>query len=90
MAASCSNRIAFSGAAHLRGKLVDGGSFARVSALAMNGDCPFYLSCNRGTEVVLGWLNFPGAESFDAFGSVLWVRTGTNAFAATLQAAAVK
>jgi subtilisin family serine protease len=89
-AGSCSNRIALNGAASLRGKLVDGRPFARVSSLAKNGDCPFYLSSNRGTEVVLGWLNFPANQSSSALGSVLWVQTGTNAFAATLQATAAK
>jgi hypothetical protein len=90
MAASCSNRIALSGTANLRGKLVDGRPFARVSSLVRNGDCPFYLSYNRGTEVMLGWLNFPANQSVDALGSVLWVGAGTNAFATTLQATAVK
>jgi hypothetical protein len=37
---------------------------------------------------VLGWVNFP--DSTAASGTVLWVKTGTNGFAATLQAASVK
>ena len=88
-AAACSSRIAKSGSASVRGKFLDARPFARSSALAKNGDCPFYLPRNRGGEVVIGWLNFPGGPSASTLGSVLWVQTGTNAFAATLQAAAV-
>jgi hypothetical protein len=34
---------------------------------------------------VIGWLNFPAAPA--AGGTVVWARTGTNAFVATLTAA---
>jgi len=83
-AASGMTRISTSGVVNVRGKLNDGQAFTTASALAINGDCPFYLSRNRGAEVVIGWLNFgqPAAS-----GTVLWMRTGTNAFASTLQAA---
>jgi len=64
--------------------------FARISALAKNGDCPFYLSFNRGAEVVIGWLNFPSGQAPAADGSVLWVTTGANSFAATLQASSLR
>jgi len=86
LAASCSNRISRNGAASLRGRLLDGRPFARIGALAKNGDCPFYLPFNRSAEVVVGWLNFPVGQGPAADGSVLWVKTGTNSFAATLQA----
>jgi hypothetical protein len=55
------------------------------SSLAENGDYPFYLSLNHGTELVIGWLNFPAAREPAAGGSVVWSNTGTNAFARSLQ-----
>jgi hypothetical protein len=67
--------------------LDDGRAFGAGSSLARNGDYPFYLSLNRGQEIVIGWLNFPAAGTPTASGTVLWVRSGTNSFAATLQAA---
>ena len=85
-AATGSSRINLNGATRVRGTLADGRVFATASALARNGDCPFYLSLNRGNEVVIGWLNFPTGQSPAATGTVLWVRSGTNSFAATLQA----
>jgi hypothetical protein len=78
--------IARSGKARVKGRLEDGRAFSAGSLLARNGDCPFYLSFKRGTEVLIGRLNFPAAPTPTASGTVLWVRTGTNAFAATLQA----
>jgi hypothetical protein len=58
--------------------------------LARNGDCPFYLSLSHGSEIVAGWLNFSVPPAPAASGTVLWVGSGTNAFAATLQAASVE
>lgn len=81
------SRISLNGATNVRGKLSDGRAFGINSALARNGDCPFYLSLNRGAEVVIGWLNFPSGPGPAANGTVLWVKTGTNAFATTLQVA---
>jgi hypothetical protein len=85
-AAAGSSRITAGGLTRIKGNLADGRSFANASALAKNGDCPFYLSLNRGTEVVIGWLNYPVGQAPAANGSVLWVKTGTNSFAATLTA----
>ena len=85
-AAAGLSRISLSGATNVRGKLSDGRAFNTSSALAKNGDCPFYLSLNRGGEVVIGWLNFASGQGPTASGTVLWVKTGTNAFATTLQA----
>jgi hypothetical protein len=85
-AATGASAISSGGAARVKGLLNDGRAFSTASVLARNGDCPFYLSLNRGSEVVIGWLNFPASSSPTASGEVLWVRTGTNAFAATLQA----
>ncbi len=85
-AAAGLSRIFSSGATSVRGKLNDGRAFSASSALAKNGDCPFYLSLNRGAEIVIGWLNFAAGQGPTASGTVLWVKTGTNSFATTLQA----
>ena len=87
-AATGFSRISLGGGTNVRGKLSDGRPFSTASALAKNGDCPFYLSRNHGTELVIGWLNFPAGPGLAASGTVLWVSTGTNAFASTLYAAA--
>jgi subtilisin family serine protease len=84
-AATGSSSISTAGAAKVKGRLNDGRAFSVGSLLAKNGDCPFYLSFNHGSEAVIGWLNFPAAPA--ASGTVLWVRSGTNAFVATLTAA---
>jgi subtilisin family serine protease len=86
-AASGLSRISLGGAANVRGKLNDGRSFSTSNALAKNGDYPFYLSLNHGTEMVIGWLNFAAGQGPIASGTVQWINTGTNAFATTLQAA---
>jgi hypothetical protein len=80
-------RIARSGSSTVRGSFGDGRHFVTASTVSKNGDYPFYLSLNRGHEVVIGWLNFPIGEPSDSTGTVLWVSTGTNVFARTLQAA---
>jgi hypothetical protein len=85
-AATGAGSITPSGMAKVTGQLEDGRTFHTSSMLSRKGDCPFYLSLNGGTEVVIGWLNFPTNPSPTASGTVLWVRTGTNSFAATLQA----
>jgi hypothetical protein len=89
-AASGASTIGTSGATRVKGKLSDGRVFTSGSIIAKNGDYPLYLSFNGGTETVIGWLNFPASQSPTASGTVLWVRTGTNAFAAQLQAASVR
>ena len=85
-AATGLSAIAKGGTARLKGKLEDGRAFSAGSMLARNGDCALYLSLDRGSEVVIGWLNFPATPLPAASGTVLWVRTGANAFAATLRA----
>lgn len=87
-AANGSSRIQANGSTLMAGRLLDGRKFTASNSLARNGDFPFYLSLSRGQEVVLGWVNFPNAAL--ANGAVQWVKTGTNGFAATLQAAAAK
>ncbi len=86
-AAAGSAAINASGAASVVGKLAAGRAFSLSSTLARSGDYPFYLTFNHGTEVFIGWLNFPAATAAPT-GTVIWVRTGKNPVAATLQAAA--
>jgi subtilisin family serine protease len=83
--ATGSSRIYQSGATRVRGKLADLRPFNTASSLARNGDYPFYLSMNRGSEVVIGWLNFPAGQNPVSSGTVFWVKSGTNAFAKSLQ-----
>ena len=83
-----SAKITTSGLVTLRGALGDGRRFTLANALARHGDSPFYLSLSKGSEVVMGWMNFPGGSSNAVAGDLAWVRTGTNAFATTLQATA--
>jgi subtilisin family serine protease len=87
-AAAGASVITRNGSARIRGRLEGGAAFSTGSLLAKNGDCPFCLSLNRGTEIVIGWLNFSATNRPAASGTVLWVRTGANAFGATLRAAA--
>lgn len=87
-AANGASKISLNGGTLMAGKLQDGRKFSTGNTLSRNGDFPFYLSLSKGQEVVLGWVNFPNAAL--ANGTVLWVKTGTNGFAATLEAAAVK
>ena len=89
-AASGLSRIGMTGKTHVRGNLEDGRKFATGSSLAKNGDCPFYLSLGGGSEVIIGWLNFPATGGALANGNVVWVKTGTNGFASSLQAASVQ
>lgn len=80
-------RISTSGLANVSGSLDNGTKFRTSSTLAKNGDCPFYLSMNKGSGIVIGWLNFPASASPTASGTVLWVNSGTNQFSAELRAA---
>src|ERR1051326_910456 len=79
------SRISASGNVSIHGQLGEAQRFVAASTLAKNGDYPFYLSLHRGTELVIGWLNFPVGEEPAAGGSVVWLSTGTNAFARSLQ-----
>jgi len=85
-AATGSSVIATGGSARIKGQLNDGRPFGASSLIGRNGDYPLYLSLKRGSEVVIGWLNFPATPTSAASGTVLWVRTGTNAFASALRA----
>jgi len=83
-AASGISRIRPGGSTRVRGRLADARPFAAASTLAKNGDYPFYLSLKRGSEVLIGWLNFPAGEQLSG-GTVLWVNTGIDAFATALR-----
>src|SRR5262249_14489561 len=79
------SQISRAGTVSVRGKLAGGQRFVTSSSLAKNGDYPFYLSMNRGTELLIGWLNFPAETEPAAGGEVVWLNTGTNAFARSLE-----
>jgi hypothetical protein len=79
------SRISAGGNVSVHGHLGDGQRFVTASTLAKNGDYPFYLSLHHGAELVIGWLNFPAGAEPAAGGSVVWLNTGTNAFARSLQ-----
>lgn len=80
-------RISTAGIANVNGSLEDGTKFRTSTTLAKNGDCPFYLSMNKGTEIVIGWLNFPTIPNPTASGTVLWVKSGPNNSITELRAA---
>lgn len=79
------SNISTSGRTTVAGALKDGRRFSLSSVLAKSGDLPFYVALNR-TEAMIGWLNFPAGTTNTA-GTIHWVKSGTNAFSVTLQAA---
>jgi hypothetical protein len=88
--ATGANKISAGGNAKVNGALLDGRKFARGASLSRNGDFPFYLALAGGSEVVIGWVNFPAQALTSANGTVVWARSGTNGFATTLQATGVR
>lgn len=82
------SRISAGGSVSVHARLGGGQRFVTSSALAKNGDYPFYVSFHRGAEVVIGWLNFPASAQPAAGGSVVWLNIGTNAFARSLEVSA--
>jgi hypothetical protein len=88
--AAGSSRISRSGAVSLHGKLSDKRSFALTSALAKTGDCPFYVSLSRGSEIIIGWLNFPAGQPSTTSGVVIWTKVGASGFAAALEASSAQ
>jgi hypothetical protein len=80
-----SSRIYQSGSTRVRGKLLDLRSFSASGTLSKSGDYPLYLSFNRGSEVIIGWLNFPAGQQPSSSGTVFWVSSGTNSFAKSLK-----
>jgi subtilisin family serine protease len=79
------SRIKPNGSTRVRGQLLDGRRFVAASSLAKNGDYPFYLSLHRGSEILIGWLNFPAGEQRLSGGTILWANSATNASATSLQ-----
>ena len=65
-------------------------SFTISSALSKTGDCPFYLALNSGSEVIIGWLNFPTAQPSAPGGTLLWLKSGAGGFASSLEASPVR
>jgi len=88
--ATGANKISAGGGARAKGTLLDGRKFTRSAGLARTGDFPFYLALAGGSEVVIGWVNFSSQSVDAASGTVVWARSGTNAFATTLQATGVR
>ncbi|MEK7706813.1 MAG: S8 family serine peptidase, partial [Verrucomicrobiota bacterium] len=68
-AATGLSKIATTGRASVGGALNDGRKFSVANTLAKNGDYPFYLSLSKGSEVMIGWLNFPAGSSNAAAGT---------------------
>jgi hypothetical protein len=89
-AASVTGKISPSGITSVRGRLSDGRPFVSSSHVGPAGQFPFHSALEAGREVVLGWLDFPAGSPGETGGSVVWVRSGTNAFATQLQATAVR
>ncbi|HWQ91990.1 MAG TPA: hypothetical protein VN673_09990, partial [Clostridia bacterium] len=81
-----STRITAGGSVISAGRFLDGRAFTASGILASTGDHPFYLSCRKGAEAMIGWLNFqpPTPDIAPVGGSLAWVNTGTNGFAVTL------
>jgi subtilisin family serine protease len=88
--ATGANRISPGGKASARGTLLDGRKFARGAGLSHRGDFPLYLALAGGSEIVIGWVNFSSESGDAASGTVVWARSGTNAFATTLQATGLR
>lgn len=86
--ASGVSQISVSGNARLSGRLADKRALSALSTLNRQGEFPFYQAFNRGSEIMLGWLDFARGGGAPEVGEVFWVRTGTNGFATTLRASA--
>jgi hypothetical protein len=82
--------ISLNGFTTVRGKLRDGRPFATTSVLAKNGDFPFFLPLSRGSEEMIGWLNFSSGQTSAVSGGVTWINTGTNSFSTQLQASSLR
>jgi thermitase len=80
--------ISMLGRTTISGALKDGRKFNLASTIGKTGDFPFYLPLSK-TEAAIGWLSFPQAAAPLTVGTVFWVKSGTNAFSATLQAASI-
>jgi len=63
----------------MRGQLSDGRKFMFSSVLSKQGDVPFYMPL-PGSELIVGWLNFPAGEASVATGSLYWIKTVPGGF----------
>ncbi|MBI3850258.1 MAG: immunoglobulin domain-containing protein [Verrucomicrobia bacterium] len=74
------------GRVRLRGSLSDGPKFNMTTFLTPNGDCPFYVSLQVGSETMIGWLNFANVSTPVYGTNLFWVSSGTNGFSFQLDA----
>ena len=68
------NAIAFissAGGVRIQGILQSSHSFNFAASIAADGRVPFYVAVNHGSEVIIGWLQFGGAEPVG--GQLYWV-----------------
>jgi hypothetical protein len=61
-----------SGNVSIRGVLQPSRSFTFATSISSDGSVPFYVSFNRGDEVIAGWLQFGESDS-SVSGQVFWV-----------------
>jgi hypothetical protein len=61
-----------SGSVSIRGVLQQARSFTFATSISSDGSVPFYISFNRGSEVITGWLQFGESDS-SVSGQLFWV-----------------
>jgi hypothetical protein len=66
-----STRISPSGKTQIHGSFNDGQKFSLGTAISKDDNVPFYISLSRGTEAIIGWLQF-GKTPEDPAPSQLW------------------
>ena len=77
--------IGSAGRVRFLGALTEGTRWSLSSALAGDGEVPFYFPLERGSGCLLGWVTFPLDPAAAPSGSLLWVNSGTNGFARLLE-----
>jgi len=60
-----------SGNVSIRGVLEPSRSFTFATSISSDGSVPFYVSFNRGSEVIAGWLQFGESDS-SVSGQLFW------------------
>lgn len=84
--AAGSAQISASGSVKVSGKMSDGRAYSSAATLAKNGDYPFHLVLSNGSEILLGWMNFPAiATNSTPGGNLVWTSVATNGFSRALQ-----
>jgi len=64
--------VSSSGNVSIRGVLQAGRSFTLATSISSDGSVPFYVSFNRGSEVITGWLRLGEGDS-SVSGQLYWV-----------------